>query len=274
MERADFAAFEWSINEVTDNVLTHANSQIGGIVQVSTFQRNKKIVQFIVADAGDSIPKTLRATHPEFSSDTDALDKAIREGVTRDKSVGQGNGLFGSYKICSECNGRFQVESAHAKLLFTAQNGLHIRHENIPYDGTLVVASIDFSIPHLLEEALKFGSEQYTPIDYVESNFELTGSNKINFVMKEQSQSFGSRPAGTSVRIKLENLYKMSGGRKISIDFNNVPLISSSFADEVFGKMFLKIGPLGFMQTFEFKRIEQTVRKLIDKAIAQRMAAG
>ena len=35
IDRADFAAFEWSVNELTDNVLTHSESQIGGLVQVS-----------------------------------------------------------------------------------------------------------------------------------------------------------------------------------------------------------------------------------------------
>ena len=108
----------------------------------------------------------------------------------------------------------------------------------------------------------------------VVSNYEASDSNKIVFVMREQSQSFGSRLAGNPVRTKLQNLYKMSSGSKIYIDFDNIPLISSSFADEVFGKMFVEIGPIGFMQTFEFKRITNTVRKLIDKAIAQRMAAG
>ena len=34
MDRADFAAFEWAISELTDNVLTHSESQIGGLVQV------------------------------------------------------------------------------------------------------------------------------------------------------------------------------------------------------------------------------------------------
>jgi hypothetical protein len=52
VERASFAAFEWSINEITDNVLTHAESPIGGIVQVSTFQKNKKMVQYLVAEIG------------------------------------------------------------------------------------------------------------------------------------------------------------------------------------------------------------------------------
>jgi anti-anti-sigma regulatory factor len=272
MERSSFAAFEWAINEITDNVLTHAKSSIGGIVQVSTFKKMKKLVQFLVADAGESIPKTLRTTHTDLTSDLDALDVAIREGVTRDKAIGQGNGLFGSYQICSHCKGSFQIESGHAKLTYSDKSGLHIRNERIPYDGTLVIASIDFSRPDLLDEALQFGGERYAPVDYVETNYEAEDCEKLLFVMKNESKSFGTRPAGTPIRNRLNNLYKMSNGQKIFIDFNDIPIVSSSFADEVFGKLFVEIGPLGFMQSFEFLNISQTVRQLIDKAIAQRIA--
>ena len=113
LERSDFAALEWSINEVTDNVIVHSESPIGGLVQVSTFSRNQKRVEYIVADAGLGIPATLRSGRPNISSDTEALDWAIREGITRDQSIGQGNGLFGSYEICSHSGGRFQIESGH-----------------------------------------------------------------------------------------------------------------------------------------------------------------
>lgn len=274
MKRSSFAAFEWSINEITDNVLTHAESRIGGLVQVSTFKRTKKIVQYIVADSGKSIPKTLRETHSEFSSDTDALDKAIREGVTRDKSIGQGNGLFGSFQICSRCKGEFKVDSGYGCLKYTEKSGLHIKSETVPYDGTVVIASIDFTNPDLLEEALQFGGEKHSPIDYVEMKYESFDNEKLIFVMKDESSSFGSRPAGTPIRNKLANLCKMTTNHKIYIDFIDIPLISSSFADEVFGKLFAEIGPLGFMKIFEFINISQTVRQLIDKAIAQRMAVA
>ena len=59
-ERSDFAAFEWAVNELTDNVLVHANSPVGGLVQVSTFVKYRKRVQFVVADAGVGIPTSLR----------------------------------------------------------------------------------------------------------------------------------------------------------------------------------------------------------------------
>jgi hypothetical protein len=218
MQRSDFAAFEWSINEITDNVLVHSESSIGGLIQLSTFQQNQRKVQFVVADAGVGIPKTLKQGHPEIASDTEALDKAIREGVTRDKTIGQGNGLFGSYQICSKSGGDFRVHSGHACLEFTEKKGLSIANENIPYDGTLVIATIDFSQPNLLEEALRFGGKKYSPVDYVETQYEMSEDGIIHFVLKVESDSFGSRVAGKPVRTKLTNLLRMAGNQKIIID--------------------------------------------------------
>lgn len=274
LERKELSALEWSINEITDNVLNHAQSPIGGLVQVSTFQRSRKRVEYIVADAGIGIPTTLRATHPSISSDAESLERAIREGVTRDVEVGQGNGLFGSYQICSHSNGFFQIESGYGKLVFTDRDGLKISTERIPYEGTLVAAQIDFSVPHLLDEALKFGGKVYDRTDYVELRYEQHGTEDLVFRLADESQSFGSRVAGAPVRKKLANLASMLPGRRIVLDFEGVPLLSSSFADEAIGKLFAELGPLAFMQRFEFRNIDSTARQLVDRAIAQRMSVG
>lgn len=274
LDRKELSALEWSVNEVTDNVLNHAQSGIGGLVQVSTFQRSRKRVEYIVADTGVGIPATLRATHPLLSSDAEALEQAIREGVTRDKSIGQGNGLFGSYQICSHSNGFFQLESGYGKLMFTERDGLRIGTERVPYEGTLVAAQIDFSVPHLLEEALNFGGKIYTRTDYVELRYEQHGTEDLIFKLAEESPSFGSRVAGAPVRKKLLNLTQMCPGRKVILDFSGIHLVSSSFADEVVGKLFAELGPLAFMQSFELIQIEPTVRQLIDRAISQRMATS
>jgi hypothetical protein len=50
-----------------------------------------------------------------------------------------------------------------------------------------------------------------------------------------------------------------------------VHLISSSFADEVFGKLFVALGPIKFGQLCKFKNVDPTVRTLMDRAISQRM---
>lgn len=272
LERKELAALEWSVNEITDNVLNHAQSKIGGLVQVSIFQKARKKVEYIVSDAGIGIPTSLRGTHPKFSSDVDALNHAIREGVTRDKSVGQGNGLFGSYQICSHSKGFFQVESGYGKLLFTDRAGLHVTTEKVPYEGTLVIAQIDFSVPGLLEEALRFGNKTHAPLDFVETHYEQDGAQDVLFKVADEASSFGSRIAGAPVRNKLTNLVRMCPQQKIQVDFSGVPLVSSSFADEMLGKLFAELGPLTFMQRFELRNVEPTVKQLVDKAIAQRMA--
>ena len=273
LERKNLAALEWSVNEITDNVLNHSASKIGGLVQVSTFQARRKRVEYIVADAGVGIPTTLRGSRLQIASDADALDQAIREGVTRDPAFGQGNGLFGSYQICSHSKGFFQLESGHGKLVFTERAGLHISTEKIPFDGTLVAAQVDFSVPDLLAEALKFGGRPHSPTDFVELHYEQDGGQPVLFVLKDEAPSFGSRTAGTPVRTKLANLARMCPGERIAVDFSSVPLVSSSFADEVFGKLFVELGPLAFMQRFELRHVDTTVQQLIDKAIAQRMAS-
>ena len=274
LHREDFAAFEWSINEITDNVLVHANSTVGGLVQLSTFQRNRKVVQYVVADPGIGIPATLRAAHPEITSDTDALDKAIREGVTSDRSLGQGNGLYGSYQVCNHCHGAFNIHSGHSLLRLDSQQRLSITDSPHPYKGTLIVAEIDFSNSGLLQEALRFGGKKYTPVDFLETHYEGEADDNLTFMMTAESESFGSRLAGTPIRTRLINLYQMSGKQKIIVDFSSVPLVSSSFADEVFGKLFTEIGPMAFMEKFELRNATDTINQLIDRAIKQRMVTG
>ena len=88
--------------------------------------------------------------------------------------------------------------------------------------------------------------------------------------MRDESESTGSRPAGTPVRNKLQNLLAMFGGKRIVIDFDGVPIVSSSFADEVFAKLFVELGQMGFMRAFEFANASPTVQALIDRAIEQR----
>ncbi len=92
--------------------------------------------------------------------------------------------------------------------------------------------------------------------------------------MLEESRSFGSRKAAKPINIKLKNLASLCVKCKIFIDFKDIPVISSSFADEVFGKLFVEMGPLRFIQKFEFMNTSDTVRSLIDRAITLRSASS
>lgn len=96
----------------------------------------------------------------------------------------------------------------------------------------------------------------------------------MNFILTQECQAFGSRVSGRPLRQKLHNILKMSGVSQIAIDFNGVPVVSSSFADEVFGKLFLQLGPIQFMQRVKLINMVDTIEGLVNKAIAQRMQQG
>ncbi|MFC1513193.1 STAS-like domain-containing protein [Thermodesulfobacteriota bacterium] len=268
--RGDLAAIEWSLNEITDNVINHSDSVVGGFVQLSTFQRNRKRVEYVVCDAGVGIPNTLRRAKGEITSDSDALDHAIREGVTRNSITNQGNGLFGAFQISRVSEGSMEIHSGHGSLLYNKKTGMKIRKENVPFNGTLVISCIDYSNQGLLGEALKFGGKPHYPADFIETKLENEEGERVTFVMKKEAVSFGSRRAADPINIKLKNLVELCVACKIFVDFDDVAVISSSFADEVFGKLFVEMGPLAFMQKFEFLNTSDIVKSLIDRAIVLR----
>ena len=142
VDRKQLKALEWALNEITDNVLNHADSAIGGFVQIQSFPR-KREVSFYVVDAGLGIPYTLRHALPQLTSDTDALDRAIREGVTRNKSTNQANGLFGTFKCCEVSGGYFNIRSNNAVLEYKFGR-LSITSDNIPFRGTYICATIGY----------------------------------------------------------------------------------------------------------------------------------
>jgi hypothetical protein len=256
------------VNEITDNVLNHASSPIGGAVQLTTKSKSN-IVEFVVCDAGLGIPRTLREAHPHLTSDSQALDAAIREGVTRNKTTNMGNGLYGSFRLANLSSGYFSINSGFAILKYNKARGLHITQEQIPYGGTAIVCGISTANPDILSEALSFRGKPYSPgFSVVDRIIDLEGAV---IKLKDEVKSFGSRDAAKPVRIKIENIISACSNQ-LEIDLNDVALISSSFADEVFGKLFSQLGPINFMQRVRISGGNRIVRQLIDRAITQRLA--
>jgi hypothetical protein len=221
-----------------------------------------------VADAGVGIPNTLRQRFP-ILEDIELLEQAVKEGVTRDPAIGQGNGLYGTFQVARTSEGYLHILSGFATLSYE-KGQLRIAREKIPYTGTLVVAAMDCSNPAALGDALRFGDSKYVPTDYIDLKYLDHATEDVIFRLQEETLSCGSRVAGTPVRIKLANLISMNRGRRIVVDMSDIAIVSSSFADEVFGKLFKELGPLKFMQAIDIRGVTSTVRSLIDRAIVQR----
>ncbi len=249
-----------------DNVLNHAETPIGGVVQAST-QAEGKYVEFVVADYGVGIPKSLKVRDHRK-----ALERAIQEGVTRNSETNQGNGLFGTFEVARVSNGEFQLQSGRASLVAKPSREIKIyRTEGRVYPGTAVLVRIKCSEPDVLEKALQFGGKQHEPaFDYLERHSIDEDGVRIVLNMKEETTSFGSRDAAKPVYQKILNLLGEGGAEVVEINFDGVYVVTSSFADEVFGKLFAEMGPLSFMQKIRFHNTDSTIRGLIDRAIVQR----
>jgi anti-sigma regulatory factor (Ser/Thr protein kinase) len=268
IDRNRLKALEWALSEIMDNVLNHAQSEIGGIVQISALPKQKR-VEFFVCDAGVTIPRSLRLGRPDLKDDTSALHAAIQEGVTSNKVTNQGNGLFGTFKCCEVSAGEFDIMSGSVFLKHNPEH-THVGRSLIPFSGTYVRASIGYDFERLLERALVFrGRPHNPPHDYIERKYE-TESNRIEFYVAKEIEAFGSRSAGQYARNKIDVLMN-NRSQRIVFDFSDVHLISSSFADEVFGKIFAELGPITFSHICQFRNVDSTVKALIDRAISQRM---
>lgn len=119
-----------------------------------------------------------------------------------------------------------------------------------PYQGTAVRCRIGLNERELLDKALRFkGKPHDPPHDYIERKFENDEDDLIVEMKDEARRDFGSRHGGRRIRGVIENLLRERCA--IILDFSGVGVISSSFADEVFGRLFVDMGPCTFMTRIE-----------------------
>ena len=266
--RSELKALEWSLNEITDNVLNHSECKFGGIVQVFNSKRAGS-VDFYVVDSGITIPKSLMSSVDGIQGEIDALRRSIQEGVTRNKKTNQGNGLFGTFRCCEVSGGEFEILSGRAHLHFKNGN-LNVTRNLIPFEGTFIKASIKNNAPDLLGRALVFKGRKHVPgFDYIERIYQ-SESEIMTFKVASEIPAFGSRSSGRHALQKIQNImadYTIP----VEFDFEGVNLISSSFADEVFGNIYKDVGPIKFGAVCKFINISSTIQGLLDRAITQRM---
>jgi len=267
MKREHVAALEWAVTEIADNVITHSNSEVGGFI-ISHKMAHTNIIEFTVADAGVGVARTLGLKDEE-----EAVVQAVQEGVTSNKTTNQGNGLFGTFRLALESRGVFVLKSRHGNLFVTKSGDMRVKRDHVPYGGTLVVCQIDCDQPNLIDRALRFDNAPHVPaFDYIERKHEEV-EGELHVCASEICKTFGSRASGAEARKYLKNMLSTKGN-KLVVDFEDVNVISSSFADEVFGKLFVELGPMNFMRMVEIKNAVPTISGLIDRAITLRTQTG
>lgn len=266
------SGIEWSINEITDNVLNHSNSKSGGLIQATTYFKEQKI-GFVVADVGRGILSSMQEGFPDLRTELDAIGEAIKSGVTRNPKFGQGNGLAGSLRVTTFSGGSLEILSGNGRLKVTEKETTRKPLNRINYQGTLICGEINIIENFSISKALDFDNtgKEYIALNVIDTKYEMEDDDCLLLIMKEETTGFGSRKSGTQIRTKVKNLMNAKPGFPIVIDWSGVPVISSSFADEFIGKLFLDLGAISFTSLVRNKSMESLIIGLLDKAITQRL---
>lgn len=266
------SGIEWSINEITDNVLNHSESKIGGFVQASTYPQNDTIA-FAIGDSGRGILNSLKEGIPTLRTDSQAIGEAIKAGVTRNPKFGQGNGLAGSLRITTMTGGSFDITSGAGRLVSTLDDSKrNDRYNDQSYQGTIVCGQIKMSKDFSIINALDFGgATPYVAVNIIDLQYEKTDQDCLLMVMKDETTGYGTRRAGKQLRTKVMNFIIQKPDYPIIIDWSGIPVISSSFADEFIGKTFLELGAITFSAKIRNRGMEELIKSLLDKAISQRL---
>lgn len=261
---------EWSLNEVMDNVIQHSLSSEGYIMGV--YHKTTDYVLFDIYDNGQGIYNSLRDSvyHPRNA--IDAISIAIQEGKTRDKKIGQGNGLWGLYNIVKENKGKLCITSSGSALMLK-NTGEVLKFDELPLlDSKVGTTSVDISFNCKEEISIADALGGYIPID-VEFENSISNDEWIEFSLRNETTGYGTRVAGERLRNKVINsLNRIDSPNRIRIDFEGVSVISSSFADEFIGKLLEHLGFYKFIHMVNIVNANNTIEVILNRSISQRMA--
>lgn len=263
-------ALEWTLNEVMDNVIQHSNCTCG--YAMGQIHQTSKHVAFTIFDHGQGIFNSLKdSVHaPRFP--LDALTLCVKEGVTRDKKIGQGNGLFGLQKIVSQNKGSMSISSSSAS--YTLKGDEVKSYKELPFVSKINgCTTIDFQLDYdkeiSISDLLSFKGIKSTSISLYDENIE-NENGEIYYLIKEKASGTGTRQSGNRLRNDILNFYK-ENNRTIVLDFIDIGVISSSFADELIGKLLIEFGFIDFNSKVRIKNMNETVSSIAQRSILQRI---
>lgn len=132
--------------------------------------------------------------------------------------------------------------------------------------STSVDFQMDCSVPTSLQDI--FG-EDYVSVDlWQEAREDENGNVRIS--VAELADGYGSRESASKVRFLVENAID-NDGKFVVLDFEGVNTCSSSFIDELVGKLVAKYGSATYTNVTKFENMRGLAAGLANIAIAQRL---
>jgi hypothetical protein len=249
-------------NEITDNILIHAAAEMPGAVCAQYFESQRRLDVAIV-DCGRGLKASLEEAMPILSHG-DAISKAILRGVTRNPAIGMGNGLAGSVDIVAANRGSMKLWTGDMTLEIA--KGKHkgfVQQAAVP--GTGVFFRLQAEHPVNLEETF-IGAKSWTYLEAESQRISQTGGIQI----AQECAHTGSRVPAKALRQKVQSLLPDMEGPLV-LDFAGVRSASSSFLDELLGRLVAQSGPAEFKHRVEVINLNRHVQAIANVVIEQRM---
>jgi hypothetical protein len=258
-------AMEWSVYEIVDNIRLHSETLAPGVVVAQYFPQRTRL-DIAICDTGRGIFESLSQSRKLWSHG-DAITKALQRGVTRDPDVGQGNGLAGSLEIVKSNGGGLELWTGNAN--FRVIRGEEKGFTPLPeVEGTGVFLQLDTRHPVDLESTF-IGDAGWSYINVVAEQISEEGSIRII----EHCHHTASRETATPVRRKIEAMLPEMADA-LTLDFSSVEMASSSFLDELLGRLVKGLGQERFANKVRIVNLEQSLAAMANVVIAQRLQGG
>ncbi len=269
VEAGVISSIEWCLNEVMDNVLQHSGTSKGYVM--AQIYNQTKAFTFCVFDSGMGLYNSLKDSryHPE--QPIDAITLALQEKVTRDDRIGQGNGLWGLSSIVSESMGVMTISSGGAVYRCYKSETVTKKEGGFIIDKRNGTACVDVSINYDKKIDITHALGGHTPIDFWLENIENESGNAYIIQVSEMYGGTGTRQSAIKLRNMAMNIV-IDKKKIVILDFSGVNLISSSFADELIGKIIIEKGIYFFMSAFRIANLSTSNAAILNRSVEQRMA--
>ncbi|AUG30834.1 hypothetical protein CXR34_16110 [Microbacterium hominis] len=269
----------WCIYEVLDNVFQHSHAD-RGFVMMQVHTRNRTCV-LGVTDTGRGIHRAMvDAAHGSSVDPTrvrtadSAIAHALEQGVTSKGKDNQGNGLHGLRRAVEINGGQLSVRSGRGSWRYrdaAVTTAIDVRRPLLDANSshsTTVDWRLDCAKAVSINEALGRPEIESAVLEAI-----TTAEDYYRIDATELEALVGSRQHGSEVRTRIRN-YVTAGAGQVVLDLRGIPLVSSSFADEVMGKLALEMGELEFRRTIFVDGASPVNRGLIERAIELRLQSG
>lgn len=227
-------ALEYCLSELLDNVIRHSKDEAGFFMY--SLQNDNQRIAVSIADQGIGIRRSFEDSSYRPISASDAITLAMQKGVTS-SSDGAGNGLWTTTEIITCNTGRLTITSGGGAVYYNKELGRVGSFDDVPtLDPHWPGTNIDFQLDFQNEiDFLRLWGGLPSPID---TRTERLENSDDQIVLRIRDHSFGTstRESGKEMRVLAANLLRTQP-RIVLLDFSEVAMISSSYADELIAKL-------------------------------------